>query len=119
MKVSRYVVLVFLIILLSATFFALSAYVLKAHFCEDRMNQAMRLCDIVNALSEHNLFASAMVSLIVVFATMLSLRGIAMRAQEFLYMGHYSSNDSDSSPPSRIISWLRLRYNSPNIALRA
>ncbi|RJP44136.1 hypothetical protein C4587_02275 [Candidatus Parcubacteria bacterium] len=120
MKVTRAAGITFLTVLLVSSFFALSAYILGTQFCALERAHGNGLCEIINRLEAHNLFAVALASVFVVAAAVLS----GLR-----FPGELGSPDTGASAPfhlaesapslARFMRWLRLHFNSPNFLLRA
>ncbi|RJQ28546.1 hypothetical protein C4571_03320 [Candidatus Parcubacteria bacterium] len=106
--------LLFLSILIFSTFFALSVHVLNVGFCAQSLNHGGKLCDVVEQLSKHNFFATAIAVIISIFGAALFAVSRENNETDFLVSARIR-RESFRAPSPLLREWLRLRYNSPNI----
>ena len=115
MTVRKLTTIIFLGILLFSTLLSLSVYVLKLEYCALRTVHGGSLCDVVNRLSSHNLFGTAIMVLIVVFVFLYQATPLHEREQRLNPKKISSSAPIVGFLSPQLIAWLQLRYNSPNI----
>ena len=96
----------------------MSAHILEVKFCAFQLAHGGRLCDIVKTLGNHNFFGSAIAALVLILAALSVTFFGSQNIPELSRLLPVAFASQASTPLYRtLLSWLTLRYRSPDAIL--